>query len=140
MPVDRGLQIAQDAGLDLVEVAPSARPPVCRIMDYSKFKYEQQKKERQARKKQKVIHMKEIKLRPKIDDHDYQVKLLRLKKFIEKKDKVKVTMFYKGRERAHMELGRELLDKIVSECSGFTEIESAPSVQGRTMSMVLKPK
>jgi len=134
------MKIAKDAQLDLVEVAPTAAPPVCRIMDYSRYKYEQEKKEREAKKKQKVIHLKEIKLGPNIEEHDYQVKLNHLKRFLERGDKTKVTIWFRGREMAHTNKGRILLDRAARDLSGISEIEDAPKLDGRRMIMVLKAK
>ena len=134
------MRLAEEKGLDLVEVAPNTAPPVCRIMDYSRYKYEQQKKERLARKKQKVIHLKTLKLRPKIEEHDYQVKLQYLKRFIDDKDKVKVAMFFRGREMAHAELGRKVLERVITDTSSFAEVEESPSMQGKVISMVIRPK
>ena len=126
--------------MDLVEVAPNVSPPVCRIMDYSKYKYEQQKKERLARKKQKIIHLKELKIGPKIGDHDYQVKLSYLKRFIEDEDKVKIVMVFRGREMAHVELGKRILDRLVGDCSPFADLEEAPAMEGRAITMIFRPK
>ena len=131
---------AVEAGLDLVEVAPTAVPPVCRIMDYSKYKYEQEKREKEARKKQKVIHLKEIRLGPKIGEHDYQFKLRNLEEFIKRGDKVKVTMMFRGREMAHVDLGRKLLERLSSDISQIGEIEEPARQEGRFINMVIRAK
>ncbi|MEO8530536.1 MAG: translation initiation factor IF-3 [Deltaproteobacteria bacterium] len=137
---DRGRALAEEAGLDLVEISPNAEPPVCKIMDFGKFKYEQQKKEAEARKNQKIIEIKEIKFRPGTDTHDYEVKMRSVKRFLEEGDKVKVTLRFRGREMAHMELGRALLDKIAAEIEDDAKIESMPRLEGRQMVMMIGPK
>lgn len=134
------LKRAEEAGLDLVEVAPTAVPPVCRIMDYSKYKYEQEKREKEARKKQKVVHLKEIRLSPKIGEHDYQFKMRNLEDFLKRGDKVKVTMMFKGREMAHVDLGRKILDRLASEISQVGEIEEPARQEGRFINMVIRAK
>jgi len=134
------LQMAADAGLDLVENAPNADPPVCKILDYGKFKYEEQKKKNEARKKQKIIEVKEIKLRPSIDDHDYQVKMRSMNKFIEEGDKVKVTMRFRGREMAHPELGMKLLQQVKADFEPVAKVEYEPRLEGRQMIMILAPR
>ena len=134
------LKRAEEAGLDLVEVAPTAVPPVCRIMDYSKYKYEQEKREKEARKKQKVIHLKEIRLGPKIGEHDYQFKLRNLEDFLKRGDKVKITMMFKGREMAHIDLGRKILDRLSSDISQVGEIEESARQEGRFINMVIRAK
>ena len=134
------LKIANGKGLDLVEVAPDVSPPVCRIMDYSKYKYEQAKRGKEARKKQKTVHLKEIRLKPRIEEHDYQVKLHHLRKFLGENDRVKIKLMFRGRELAHTELGRQLLDRLAKECSDVGEVESAPRRDGRNFFMVLVPK
>jgi len=131
---------ASEAGLDLVEVASDVAPPVCRIMDYSKFKFEQKKKQKLAKKKQHVTHMKEIRFNPKIEEHDYQVKVKHIKEFLEQKDKVKVFLRFRGRENAHKELGRELLHKIANDISALGEMDGEPKMMGKTMTMNLSPK
>ena len=133
-------KMADEAGLDLVEVAPTAVPPVCRIMDYSKYKYEQEKSEKEARKKQKVIHLKEVRLSPKIGEHDYQFKLKNLQEFLKRGDKAKVTMMFKGREMAHMDLGRKILDRLAADISAVGEIEESPRLEGRIIMMVIRAK
>lgn len=134
------LKRAEEAGLDLVEVAPTAVPPVCRIIDYSKYKYEQEKREKEARKKQRVIHIKEVRMGPKIGEHDYQFKLRNLEDFLKRGDKVKVTMMFRGREMAHIDLGRKIFDRLSSDISAIGEIEEAPKLEGRIIGMVIKAK
>ena len=140
MTVEDALKRAQEAGLDLVEVAPTAVPPVCRIIDFSRFKYEQEKKEKEARKKQKVVHIKEIRLGPKIGEHDYQFKLKNLEDFLKRGDKVKVSMRFRGREMAHVDLGRKLLDRLSSDVSAIGEIEEPPRMEGRFINMMIRAK
>ena len=140
MSVQDAVRRAEEAGLDLVEVASSATPPVCRIIDYSKYKYEQEKKEKEARKKQKVIHLKEIRLGPKIGEHDYQFKLKNLEEFLRRGDKVKVTMMFRGREMAHVDLGRKIMDRLASDISAVGEIEEAPSMFANFLNMVIRAK
>ena len=140
MTVPDAIKRAEEAGLDLVEVAPTAVPPVCRIIDYSRYKYEQEKREKEARKKQKVVHIKEIRLGPKIGEHDYQFKLKHLTDFLKKGDKVKVTMIFKGREMAHVDLGRKILDRLSSDISTLGEIEESPRLEGRFINMVIRAK
>ncbi len=132
--------MAIDAGLDLVEVSPNADPPVCKILDYGKFKYEQQKKRNEARKKQKVIEVKEIKMRPGIDEHDYQVKMRSMRRFLGDGDKVKVTIRFRGREMAHQELGMKVLDRVCGDLDELIKVEMVPQMEGRLMTMVLAPK
>ncbi len=134
------LKRAEEAGLDLVEVAPTAVPPVCRIMDYSKYKYEQEKREKEARKKQKIVHLKEIRLSPKIGEHDYQFKVRNLEDFLKRGDKVKITMMFKGREMAHVDLGRKILERLSSDISQVGEIEESPRQEGRFINMVIRAK
>jgi translation initiation factor IF-3 len=131
---------AYDVGLDLVEISPNAVPPVCKILDYGKYKYEQQKKANEARKKQKVVEIKEIKVRPNIDDHDYDVKMRQMKSFISEGDKVKVTLRFRGREMAHQDLGVKVLDRIRTELAETTKVEQFPRLENRQMIMVLAPK
>ena len=140
MRVPDALERAQDLGLDLVEIAPQAEPPVCRIMDWGKFRFEAAKKTQAAKKKQKQIQIKEIKFRPGTDEHDYQVKMRSLNRFIEEGNKVKVTLRFRGREMAHQELGRELLQRIESETAEISSVEQFPKVEGRQMVMMLAPK
>lgn len=134
------LTAAEEAGLDLVEVAPLADPPVCKILDFGKFKYEAQKKANEARKKQKVIEVKEIKLRPNIDDNDYEVKMRSARRFVEEGDKVKVTMRFRGREMAHQDLGMNLLIRVRDELEEIAKVEQMPKLEGRQMVMILAPK
>ena len=131
---------ASEAGLDLVEVAPGADPPVAKILDYGKYKYEEQKKKNEARKKQKIIEVKEIKLRPGIDDHDYDVKMRSMVKFIEEGDKVKVTMRFRGRELAHQDLGMNVLMRVKDDLDKVAKVEQTPRMEGRQMTMVMSPK
>ena len=137
---NEALTMASDAGLDLVEIAPNADPPVCKILDFGKYKYEEQKKKNEARKKQKIIEVKEIKLRPSIDDHDYDVKMRSMVKFIEEGDKVKVTMRFRGRELAHQELGMDVLMRVKDDLDEIAKIEQVPRMEGRQMTMVMSPK
>jgi translation initiation factor IF-3 len=134
------LQLAEDAGLDLVEIVPGANPPVCKILDYGKFRFLEQKKAAEARKKQKVVELKEIKLRPGIDDHDYGVKMKAVRRFFEEGDKVKVTLRFRGREMAHQDIGYRLLERVRNETALIAKVEAAPSMEGRQMVMVLAPK
>ena len=131
---------AEDFGLDLVEVQPNVDPPVCKILDYGKYKYEAQKRANEARKKQKIIEVKEIKLRPNIDDHDYQVKMRSVEKFLSGGDKVKVTLRFRGREMAHQELGADVLTRVRRETEEFAKVEAMPKMEGRQLIMVLAPK
>ncbi len=140
VPPSVGLQMAQDAGLDLVEISPNAVPPVCKVMDLGKFKYEQQKREAEARKKQKIIEIKEIKFRPGTDTHDYDVKMRSVMKFLEEGDKVKVTLRFRGREMAHQDLGLELLNRVRNDVGEAGKIESMPKLEGRQMVMMIAPK
>ncbi|MBE0447817.1 MAG: translation initiation factor IF-3 [Actinobacteria bacterium] len=138
-PTEEALKIAYDAGLDLVEVAPQADPPVCRIMDYGKFRYEQTQKVKRARKHAATTVIKEMKFRPKIDNHDFEVKKRHIMRFLEGGAKVKVTIMFRGREMAHTELGRKLLDRIAEEVSDLGKVEAYPKLDGRNMVMVLAP-
>ena len=131
---------AYDVGLDLVEISPNAVPPVCKILDYGKYKYEQQKKANEARKKQKVVEIKEIKVRPNIDDHDYDVKMKQMKNFIGEGDKVKVTLRFRGREMAHQELGVKVLERIRNDLIELVKVEQMPKLENRQMVMVVAPK
>ena len=140
LSAEEGLQMAIDAGLDLVEVSPNADPPVCKILDYGKFKYEQQKKRNEARKKQKIIEVKEIKMRPGIDEHDYQVKMRSMRRFLGDGDKVKVTIRFRGREMAHQELGMRVLDRVCGDLDELIKVEMVTQMEGRLMTMVLAPK
>jgi translation initiation factor IF-3 len=134
------LNRAMEAGLDLVEVSPTAEPPVCKILDYGKFKYESQKKKNEARKKQKIIEVKEIKMRPGIDDHDYDVKMRAMHRFLEEGDKVKVTMRFRGREMVHQELGLKVLERVRGQLDEVAKVEQMPRLEGRQMTMVIAPK
>jgi len=140
LPPGNAMQLAQEAGLDLVEISPNAAPPVCKIMDYGKFKYETQKRESEARKKQKTIEVKEIKFRPGTDTHDYDVKMRSVKKFLEEGDKVKVTLRFRGREMAHQELGLELLQRVAADVTEIGKIENMPKLEGRQMVMMIGPR
>jgi len=140
VPIREALIAAEDAGLDLVEVAPQADPPVCKLLDYGKFKYEAQKKANEARKKQKVIDVKEIKMRPNIDDHDYDVKMRNARRFIEEGDKVKVTMRFRGREMAHQDIGMNLLARVRDDLDDIGKVEMVPKLEGRQMIMILAPR
>jgi translation initiation factor IF-3 len=137
--VDEAMRRADLVGLDLVEVQPNVDPPVCKILDYGKFKYEAQKRANEAKKRQKVIDVKEIKLRPNIDEHDYQVKMRNVRKFIDAGDKVKVTLRFRGREMAHQELGAQVLNRVREEMEELTKVEAMPKMEGRQMVMVLAP-
>jgi translation initiation factor IF-3 len=137
MPTTEALKIAEDQGLDLVEVSPGAKPPVCKILDYGKYKYEQQKKAAEARKKQKTVDVKEVKIRPGIEDHDYQVKMRNARKFLTNGDKVKVTMRFRGREMAHQNLGFDLLKRMQVELEDVGKTDLAPKMEGRQIIMVL---
>lgn len=140
MDTREAMGMAQEVGLDLVEVSPNADPPVCKFLDVGKFKYESQKRAAAARKTQKVQEVKEIKMRPNIDDHDYGVKMRSVKKFIEEGDKVKVTLRFRGRELAHGELGLQLLERVRDETADYTKVEQLPRMEGRQMLMVLAPR
>ncbi len=136
---EEALEMAAEVGLDLVEISPNATPPVCKIMDFGKFKYEQQKKAAEAKKKQKVTEIKEVKFRPNIDTHDYDVKMKSVSKFLGEGDKVKVTLRFRGREMAHQELGRDLLQRVAGDIEDMGKIESMPKMEGRQMTMVIAP-
>ena len=135
----RARAMAEEAGLDLVEISPNASPPVCKIMDFGKFKYEQQKKEAEARKKQKTIEVKEVKFRPNTDTHDYEVKMRNVTRFLEAGDKVKVTLRFRGREMAHQNLGRELLERVAEDTKDLGKVENFPKMEGRQMVMMIGP-
>jgi translation initiation factor IF-3 len=137
---NEALDMAADAGLDLVEIAPNADPPVCKILDFGKYKYEEQKKKNEAKKKQKVIEVKEVKFRPSIDDHDYDVKMRSMQKFIGEGDKVKVTMRFRGRELAHQEIGMDVLMRVKGDLDSVAKVEQFPRMEGRQMTMVVSPK
>ena len=140
LTIDDALRKADEFGLDLVELQPNAEPPVVKILDYGKYKYQAQKRASEARKKQKVIDVKEIKLRPNIDSHDYEVKMRSVRKFLESGDKVKITLRFRGREMAHVELGSQLLERVRQDIEEEAKIESLPKMEGRQMIMVLAPK
>ncbi len=140
MNVPEAIALAEEAGLDLVEVSPNANPPVCKILDYGKFKYQAQKRANEARKKQKIIEVKEIKMRPNIDTHDYDVKMRSMKRFFDEGDKVKVTIRFRGREMAHTDLGRELLKRVKDDIDELAKVESDAKMEGRQMVMILAPR
>ncbi len=138
--VRKAIEIAKEKGLDLVEVSPENSPPVCRIMDYGKYKYEQEKKKKTAKKKQHIVQMKEIRFKINIEDHDYQFKIKHIKEFLEKKDKVRVSLRFRGREMAHRELGMELMNRVAGDVAVCGEIDSNPKFMGRTIIMTVNPK
>jgi translation initiation factor IF-3 len=140
VPFFDALKIAEDAGLDLVEIAPNSTPPVCKVLDYGRFKFLEQKKAAEARKKQKTVEVKEIKLRPGIDDHDYGVKMKAVRRFFEEGDKVKITLRFRGREMAHQDLGLKLLDRVKAEMADVSKVEAEPALEGRQMIMVMAPR
>ena len=140
MPTSAALEAAAEVGLDLVEIVPNADPPVCKILDYGKFKFQEQKKKNEARKRQKVVEIKEIKLRPNIDTHDYEVKSRSMHRFFEEGDKVKVTLRFRGRELAHPELGMKLLQKVKADFEPVAKVEYEPRMEGRQMIMILAPR
>jgi translation initiation factor IF-3 len=140
MPISAALEAAEEAGLDLVEIVPNANPPVCKILDYGKFKFQEQKKKNEARKRQKIVELKEIKLRPNIDIHDYDVKAKSMHRFFEDGDKVKVTLRFRGREMAHPELGMKLLLKVKADFDEVAKVEYEPRMEGRQMIMILAPR
>ena len=139
MSPQEAIRIAREQGFDLVEVAPNIDPPVCRIMDFNKFKYEQARREREAKKKHHIAKLKEVKFKPRIGTHDYQVKLLQLKRFLTRGDKAKVTMVFRGREMAHLELGRRVLDQLVVDLKSVGKVERDPVLEGRFMTMIFSP-
>lgn len=140
VPIQKAMELANQHELDLVEVAAQASPPVCRIMDFSKFKYDQEKKERQAKKHQRQGHLKEIRIKPNIDEHDYQVKLKQMINFLQKKDKVKLNLFFRGRQIEHMDLGRKVMDRFILDVQNYGEVEKEPTLEGRVISTVIAPK
>lgn len=140
VPIREALARAAEAGLDLVEISPNQTPPVCRIVDFGKLKYEEQKKKNEAKKKQRVTEIKEIKIRPNIDDHDYDVKMRQMKSFIGEGDKVKVTLRFRGREMAHVDLGMKVLERVRSELDPIAKVEQMPRMENRQMIMVLTPR
>jgi len=138
--INDALLMAEDAGMDLIEIVPSAQPPVCKIADLGKMKYQNQKKASEARKRQKIIEIKEIKMRPNIDDHDYETKMKAVRRFFDEGDKVKLTLRFRGREMAHLELGMQLLNRVKEEVGEIAKVEAEPKLEGRQMMMVLAPK
>lgn len=140
MPIEDALRLSEERGFDLVEVAPDGKPPVCRIMDYGKYKYQQSKRLQQAKKKQKIVSIKEIKLRPKTEEHDYQFKTQHVRRFLQDGHKAKVTVMFRGREMAHVELGRRILDRITIDMEDIAVVEQMPKQEGRNMIMVLSPR
>ncbi|GGK36877.1 translation initiation factor IF-3 [Salinarimonas ramus] len=134
------LRVAEEAGLDLVEIAPNSEPPVCKLLDYGKFRFDQQKKASEARKKQKTVEVKEVKLRPAIDKHDYETKMKNVRRFFEEGDKVKITLRFRGREMAHQDLGLRLLERVKAETQEFAKVEVEPQLEGRQMIMILAPR
>jgi len=138
--IDEALGAAEAAGLDLVEVSPNAEPPVCKVLDYGRFKYEAQKKKNEARKKQKTIEVKEIKMRPGIEQHDYDTKMRSVRRFLDEGDKVKVTLRFRGRELAHQEVGRAVLQRVQNELGDLVKVEQFPKMEGRQMVMVMSPR
>jgi translation initiation factor IF-3 len=140
VPTEQAMAMAEEAGLDLVEISPNTEPPVCKILDLGKLKYQTQKKTAEARKKQKIIEIKEIKMRPNIDTHDYEVKMKAIQRFFEDGDKVKVTLKFRGREMAHMELGMKLLLQVKDDTQTIAKVEAEPKLEGRQMMMVLAPR
>ena len=138
--LSKAMSMADQYELDLVEVSANSAPPVCKILDYTKFKYEEEKKDRQTKKRQHQVHLKEIRVKPNIEEHDYQVKLKQLINFLERKDKVKVGLFFRGREMAHQELGRRILDRFIAESKQYGSVEKPPISEGRTISMIMAPK
>ncbi|NPV52033.1 MAG: translation initiation factor IF-3 [Firmicutes bacterium] len=140
MPFREALRLAEEKGLDLVEVAPTAKPPVCRVMDYGKYRYEQAKREREARKKQRIIDIKEIRMTPKIEGHDFEVKVRNAQRFLKDGDKVKATIKFRGREIVHADIGKALLEDLAEELKDVAIIERAPRVEGKSMIMILSPR
>jgi len=136
----RAQELAKEHSLDLVEVAPTAKPPVCRIMDFSKYKYDQEKRERKVKKSQKVTHLKQIRVKPRIEDHDYQVKLKQAILFLSKKDKVRVNLFFRGREMMFKDQGRQVLERFIEDIAEHGQVEKEPKMEGRVMSVVVSPK
>jgi translation initiation factor IF-3 len=140
LPLKEAMKIAEEKGLDLVEVAPNSQPPVCRIMNYGKYKYQQNKRIQEARKHQTVIHVKEVKVRPRTDEHDFQFKLRHVKRFLDEGNKVKISLLFRGREMAHPEFGKEMLNRFVEGVKDLMVVEQAPRLEGRNMVMILAPK
>ena len=140
LPLKEAMKIAEEKGLDLVEVAPNSQPPVCRVMNYGKYKYQQSKRTQEARKHQTVIHVKEVKVRPRTEEHDFQFKLRHVKRFLDEGNKVKISILFRGREIAHPEFGKEMLNRFVEGVKDLVVIEQAPRLEGRSMVMILAPK
>jgi translation initiation factor IF-3 len=140
LPIEEALALARERDLDLVEVAPNERPPVCRIMDYGKYKYQQAKRSQEAKKRQKVVQTKEVKMRPKTEEHDYQFKMRHARRFLEEGNKVKVTVLFRGREMDHIQLGQRLVDRIITDCKDVSAVEQTPRMEGQTLSLILMPK
>lgn len=140
MMTPKAVELAVQNELDLVEVAPTAQPPVCRVMDFSKYKYDQEKKERQSKKHQRLSHLKEIRFKPNIEEHDYLTKLHHLVEFLKKGDRVKVVMVFRGREMSHQELGRQIIDRLLVDCASSGQVEKAPALEGRMIVSVVVPK
>jgi len=140
MPTRQALDLAREKGLDLVEVAPNAEPPVCKIMDYGKYKYQQSKRAQEAKKRQTVIQVKEVKVRPKIEEHDLQFKLKNIRKFLDERNKIKVSMIFRGREIAHTSIGVQVLNRIAEEIGEEGVVEQSPKLEGRNLSMIIAPK
>ena len=140
MRIEQALQLAHEHDLDLVEVAPSARPPVAKLMDYGKFKYEQQKKKQEAKKRQAVVQIKEIKVRPKTDDHDYETKVRHIRRFLEEGDRCKITVFFRGREIVHKDRGMAILERVVQDLADIAKVDQEARAEGRTLQMMLVPK
>jgi len=140
MPTRDALRLAEEKQMDLVEIAPTARPPVCKIMDYGKYKYEQSKRDKEARKRQKIVEIKEVKLRPNIEDHDFEVKAKNVIRFLKDGDKVKATIIFRGREIVHTQLGHQLLKKLAEHVKDFSTVEKQPKLEGKNMIMFLAPK
>lgn len=139
MPTKEALRLANEQGVDLVEVAPQAKPPVCKLMDFGKYQYEQRKKNQEAKKKQVQVQLKEVKLRPKTDEHDLQTKLNHVRRFLSKGDRCKITLFFRGREIVHKEQGKAILDNVLQEISDVARVEQEPKFEGRTMHMIVAP-
>jgi translation initiation factor IF-3 len=140
LPLKDALRVAEEQGLDLVEVAPNSQPPVCRIMDYGKYKYQQSKRSQEARKHQTIIHVKEVKVRPRTDEHDFQFKLRHVKRFLNEGNKAKISILFRGREIAHTEFGKEMLNRFIEGVKDLAVIEQAPRLEGRNLVMILAPK
>ncbi len=139
MSISAALDIARESGVDLVEISPNANPPVCKIIDYGKYRFEQQKREKEAKKKQKIVKLKEIKLRPKISTHDYDFKMKHVREFLQAGDKVKITMMFRGREMSHIDIGREIIDRVVVDLQEEASVEKPAKLEGRNLTMVLTP-